>query len=82
MPGLYLCLLRLAPNEARSVLALLNELALGEGGPEIAEEVGLLLNVALAQDGGDGPGSLLSVVEGDTTEELLVIRSFVIFGRR
>lgn len=45
--------------------ALLDELARDEAGPEIAEEVGLLLDVAVAEERGDGPGSFFGVVEGD-----------------
>ena len=63
---MHLCL-SLAPNKTISVLALLNVFAVGEGGPKIREEVGLLLDVLLAEDGSDGPGRLFSVVEWDAT---------------
>lgn len=57
----------LGPHEAAAVRAdaLLDELARHEAGPEIAEEVGLLLDVAVAEERGDGPGGFFGVVEGD-----------------
>ena len=46
---------------------LLDVLALGEALPQVTEEVGLLRNVAFAEQRSNGPGGLLGVVEGNTT---------------
>ena len=48
---------------------LLDELEIREALPELAQEAGLLLDVVLAEQRGDGPGGLLCVVEGDTSAE-------------
>ena len=42
-------------------------LALGEALPQIAEKVGLLLNVAFTEQRSNGASGLLSMVEGDAS---------------
>lgn len=59
--------LGLTPDEATTGRGLLDELAVGEAAPQISHEVGLLLDVLVSEDRGDGPGRLLCVVEGNTT---------------
>lgn len=49
----------------------LNNLASGEALPQIAEKVGLLLDVAFAKKRGNSPGGLLSMVEGNAWEHVV-----------
>jgi hypothetical protein len=48
---------------------LLNELAGHEALPEVTQEVGLLLDVLLSKERGNGPGSFLCVVERNAARE-------------
>lgn len=59
----------LGPHKSASLLALsrLNVLALGERSPEVSHEVGPLLNVLVAKNRSNGPGSFLAVIEGNAT---------------
>lgn len=63
------------PNKTPSLLALSrnNKLAGRERLPEVGEEVGPLLNVLVAKQGGNSPGSLLAVVERNATDMILAI---------
>lgn len=59
--------LGLGPYQATSLRAgaRLDVLALGEALPQVAEEVRLLLDVAFTKQRSNGPGSLLSMIEGN-----------------
>lgn len=69
--------LALGPDQSTSLLALsrLNVFALRESSPKVSQEVGALLDVLVAKNGGNGPGSLLAVVEGDATRSQLATYS-------
>lgn len=69
MQVVYSLFLGLSPNEpaALGADARLDKLAVGKSGPEVREEVGPLLDVLLAQEGGDGPGCLLGMIERNAT---------------
>jgi hypothetical protein len=66
--------LALGPYQTTNLLTLSrhNVLALRERLPQVGEEVGPLLNVLVAKQGCDGPGSFLTVVERDTATTMLV----------
>lgn len=56
---------------SRGGLLLLNPAAGAEGGPETAQEVGLLLGVEVSEHRPDGSGSLVGVVEGNAREQVV-----------
>lgn len=53
-------------HNPRKILVRLDILALRKIGPQLAQEAPVIAAVQVSEDGFDGLGGLLSVVEGDT----------------
>ena len=55
------------PHDTRSGRVVLNVLERAENGPELTKEAAVITDVVVANDGHDSLGSLVGLVEGDTT---------------